>query len=227
MASYRDWMNIENPNSLDEKQLKTAIKSMGNAANKRLKRMQDRGIYFGEDSGKDTTAGVKRFTVRGKSSQELKNEFKRVRNFLDNPQSSLTGMKKTFDEFKRQVSKARRLTRAEQKEYNKMRKQKKAAGTHEHKYASKWEELKKWRETWNFYNRLVDEGHYAPSEYDSKQVRDTVMAVIEYRDEYQLSDEETWSRMLTELQYDYEESRMQLIDEDLSTSSFFSLGESD
>lgn len=231
MASYRDWMNIENPNSLDEKQLRTAIRSMGAAANKRLKRMENRGINFGEDVGKDTTAGVKRFTVRGKSFQELKNEFKRVRNFLSNPQSSLTGMKKAYKDFKSEVGKARkltkRLTRAEKKEYNKMRKQKESSGIHKDKRLSQWEELKQWRETWNFYNRLVDEGYYAPSDYDSKQVRESVMAVISYRDEHQLSDEETWQRMLSELQYDYEESQIQLDSEDLSTSSFFSMGDSD
>ena len=73
----------------------------------------------------------------------------------------------------------------------------------------------------------MDEGYYAPSDYDSKQVRESVMAVISYRDEHQLSDEETWQRMLSELQYDYEESQIQLDSEDLSTSSFFSMGDSD
>lgn len=163
MSSYRDWLNIDNPNELDENSLKRAIKSMANAANKRLKRMEDRGINFGEETGKNTTSGVKRFTVRGKNAQELKNEFKRVRNFLNNPQSSLSGMKRVFKDFKEAVKKARRLTRAEKKEYEKMRKQKKSSGISRDKKLSQWEELKQWRDTWNLYNRLVDEGYYTPT----------------------------------------------------------------
>lgn len=223
MASYRDWLNIDNPNSLDENLLKRAIKSMANAANKRLKRMEDRGINFGEETGKNTTSGVKRFTVRGKNLQELKNEFKRVRNFLNNPQSSLSGMKRVFKDFKETVKKARRLTRAEKKEYEKMSKQKKSSGMSRDRKLSQWEELKQWRDTWNLYNRLVDEGYYTPTEYDSTQARETIISVIKYRDVYNLSDEETWRRLLEEMNYNYEKTQID-DDDDISTSSFFAGG---
>lgn len=231
MASYRDWMLIENPNELDEKQIKQAITSMGSAANKRLKRMENRGINFGEDTGEGTTSGVKRFGVKGKDLQALKNEFKRVRNFLNNPQSSLTGMKKAFREFKKEIAKgitrkkAKRLTKAERKEYEKMQKQKKTSGMANERGLTQWEELQQWRETWNFYNRLVDEGYYTPTEYDSKQVRETIIAVIKYKHVYNLSYEETWKRVVEELRYDYESKQSD--DSDISTSSFFSMGESD
>ena len=224
MASYRDWMNIDNPNGLDENLLKRAIKSMANAANKRLKRMEDRGINFGEEIGKNTTAGVKRFTVKGKNLQELKNEFKRVRNFLNNPQSSLSGMKRVFKDFKETVKKARRLTRAEKKEYEKMSKQKKTSGMSRDRKLSQWEELKQWRDTWNLYNRLVDEGYYTPTEYDSTQARETIIAVIKYRDVYNLSDEETWRRLLEEMNYNYEKTQIDDDEDDISTSSFFAGG---
>ena len=224
MASYRDWLNIDNPNELDENLLKRAIKSMANAANKRLKRMEDRGINFGEEIGKNTTAGVKRFTVRGKNLQELKNEFKRVRNFLNNPQSSLSGMKRVFKDFKETVKKARRLTRAEKKEYEKMSKQKKTSGMNRDRKLSQWEELKQWRDTWNLYNRLVDEGYYTPTEYDSTQARETIIEVIKYRDVYNLSDEETWRRLLEEMNYNYEKSQIDDDEDDISTSSFFAGG---
>ena len=224
MASYRDWLNIDNPNELDENSLKQAIKSMANAANKRLKRMEDRGINFGEETGKNTTSGVKRFTVRGKNLQELKNEFKRVRNFLNNPQSSLSGMKRVFKDFKETVKKARRLTRAEKKEYEKMSKQKKSSGISRKRKLSQWEELKQWRDTWNLYNRLVDEGYYTPTEYDSTQARETIIEVIEYRDVYNLSDEETWRRLLEKMIYNYEETQIDDDEYDISTSSFFAGG---
>ena len=232
MASYRDWMLIDNPNELDEQQLKQAIKSMGNAANKRLKRMENRGINFGEDSGEGVTSGVKRFGIKGKDFQALKNEFKRVRNFLSNPQSSLTGMKKAFREFKKEIAKgitrkkAKRLTKKERKEYEKMQKQKKTSGISKERGLTQWEELQQWRETWNFYNKLVDEGYYTPTDYDSKQVRETIIAVIKYRNEYNLSYEETWRRVVEELRYDYE-IKQSNNDSDISTSSFFSMGESD
>lgn len=231
MASYKDWMFIENPNELDEQQLKQAIKSMGNAANKRLKRMENRGINFGDDSGEQVTSGVKRFGIKGKDFQALKNEFKRVRNFLNNPQSSLTGMKRAFREFKREIAKgigrkkAKRLTRAERKEYEKMTKQKKTSGISKERGLTQWEELQQWRETWNFYNRLVDEGYYTPTEYDSNQVRETIISVIKYRNEHNISYEETWQKVVEELRYDYE-IRQSNDDSDISTSSFFSMGES-
>ena len=232
MASYRDWMLIDNPNELDEKQLKQAITSMGNAANKRLKRMENRGINFGEDVGEGITSGVRRFGIKGKDFNALKNEFKRVRNFLTNPQSSLTGMKQAFKEFKKEISKgiarkkAKRLTKAERKEYEKMQKQKKTSGIAKERGLTQWEELQQWRKTWNLYNRLVDEGYYAPTDYDSKQTRETIIAVIAYSEEYQLSDEETWNRLLTEFRYDYE-TKQSDDDSDISTSSFFSMGDSD
>lgn len=231
MASYRDWMLIDNPNELDEQQLKQAIRSMGAAANKRLKRMENRGISFGEDVGEGTTSGVRRFGIKGKDFQALKNEFKRVRNFLSDPQSSLTGMKRAFREFKEGIAngitrkKAKRLTKAERKEYEKMQKQKKTSGISKEHGLTQWEELQQWRETWNFYNRLVDEGYYTPTEYDSKQVRESIIAVIKYRNEYNLSYEETWKRVVEDLRYHYEVRQSD--DSDISTSSFFSMGESD
>jgi len=225
MASYRDWFLIDNPNELSENQIKQAIRSMGAAANKRLKRMENRGINFGDDSGENTTAGVKRFSVRGKNLTELKNEFKRVRNFLSNPQSSLTGMKRVFSEFKKEISKAKRLTRAERKEYSKMQKQKKTSGMAKSRM-TQWEELKQWRKTWNLYNRLVEEGYYTPTEYDSKQVRDKILAVVKMRDEYSLSDDETWKRLLDDMRLEYE-TMQEDEDSDISTSSLISMGSSD
>lgn len=207
---------------MDESQLKQAIRSMGNAANKRLKRMENRGIDFGEGKGPNTTAGVKRFTVRGKSLDELKREFKRVRNFLRNPQSSLTGMKRVYKEFKERV---RKLSREEKKEYSRMKKQKMASGMNLYKNISPWEELRRWRETWNYYNKLVDEGYYAPTEYDSAQTRDMILANIAYSHEESLSEEETWKRIVREIVYDYESAREAEKDMyDISTSSLINKG---
>lgn len=226
MASYRDWMNIDNPNTLDETRLRTAISSMGAAANKRLKRMEGKGIYFGEEIGKDTISGVKKFTVRGKSLTELKNEFKRVRNFLNNPQSSLTGMWKTLKEVKRKWGK--RPTKKMKKDFSKMEKQKSKLGKDMENSLTRYEELKRWRDTWNYYNKLIEDGKWAPSEYDSNQVRELVYYQVSEQREYNLTDEETYERILNDLRNDYELIQKQRIEsEDISTSSLVSMGESD
>ena len=80
MGSYRDWLLIENPNELSESDLRKAVSSMSSVANKRLKRMQNRSIFFGDDKGDETLSGVRKFSVRGKTLSEVKREFKRVKN---------------------------------------------------------------------------------------------------------------------------------------------------
>lgn len=237
MASYKDWFIIDNPNQLTESQLKEAIKSMANAANKRLKRFEQRGINYGDEKGQNTTAGVRRFTVRGKSLRELKQEFKRVRNFLASPQSSLTGMKKAYKEFKRTINekvksnkRSKRLNRAERKEYEKMLKQQKTSGfIREGRRLTQWEQLRNWRDTWKIFNKLVEGGYYARSPADSNQVRDSVYAVVEQSYVMDLNEQETWDRILTNLGYEYEEKqrRYNIETQDMSTSSFFEYGPSD
>ena len=234
MASYVDWMLIDNPNSLDEQQLKQAIKSMGNAANKRLKRMENRDIYFGSDVGSDTTSGVKRFGVKGKDLAGLKREFKRVRNFLNNPQSSITGMYKIYKKFREEVVKGRKRRggipddKAEKSsDYRKMRKQKSTSSLETDRRSTKWEELRQWRKLWDYYNKLVDDGEYAPSQYDSTQVRNTIMSIVYDQSVQNLSDEETYKRIVEEVSHEYEILKMKEENNDISTSSFISMGESD
>lgn len=227
MASYRDWMLIENPNELDEKQIKQAITSMGNAANKRLKRMENRGINFGEDTGKGTTSGVRRFGVKGKNLQALKNEFKRVRKFLSDPQSSLTGMWNALKEVKRKWGKE--PTKKIIKDFSKMEKQKKTLGKKMETHLTKYEELRRWRDTWKYYNRLIDSGEWAPTKYDSNQVREMVYYQVSEQKEFSLTDEETYNKIVNKLKAQYEEVQQKKIEDskDISTSSFVSMGESD
>lgn len=224
MASYRDWMLIENPNELDEKQLKQAITSMGNAANKRLKRMENRGINFGEDTGEGTTSGVRRFGIRGRN---LKNEFKRVRKFLSDPQSSLTGMWNTLKEVKRKWGK--HPTKKMRKDFSKMEKQKKTLGKKMETHLTRYEELRRWRDTWKYYNRLIDSGEWAPTKYDSNQVREMVYYQVSEQKEFSLTDEETYNKIVNKLKGQYEEVQQKKIEDskDISTSSFISMGESD
>lgn len=228
MASYRDWMLIENPNELDEQQLRSAIKTMGGVANKRLRRMEKADIYFGEEKGENTTSGVRRFTVRGKSFSDLKNEFKRVRNFLSNPQSSLTGMWNALKEVKRKWGKP--PTKKMRKDFSKMEKQKKKLGKEMETKLTRYEELRRWRKTWNIYNRLIQEGIWAPTEQDSNQVREIVYTQVASNDVDDFDEETVWNNVLQRMQYDYEEAQKALEEESedsVSTSSLVSMGSSD
>lgn len=224
MASYRDWLNIDNPNSLDINELKKAIKTMGKVANTRLRRMAFRKVPFGDATGEGTTAGVKRFSVRGKNEQELYREFRRVRNFLLSPQSSLTGMKKAMKDFKSRLSD---FSAKERKEYRKMSRHRQTIGDYSYKFADEWEELRAWRKSWDLYNKLIENGDWAPSQYDSDQTRELAYAVASKMvQDNNMNFEKAYTILKEAMNDDYK--RQQILnendDEDISTSQFFAGG---
>lgn len=224
MASYRDWLNIDNPNSLDINELKKAIKTMGKVANTRLRRMAFRKVSFGDATGEGTTAGVKRFSVRGKNEQELYREFRRVRNFLLSPQSSLTGMKKAMKDFKSRLSD---FSAKESKEYRKMSRHRQTIGDYSYKFADEWEELRAWRKSWDLYNKLIENGDWAPSQYDSDQTRELAYAVASKMvKDNEIDFEKAYTILKEAMNNDYK--RKQILnendDEDISTSQFFAGG---
>ena len=224
MASYRDWLNIDNPNSLEIDELKKAIKTMGKVANTRLRRMAFRKVPFGDATGEGTTAGVKRFSVRGKNEQELYREFRRVRNFLLSPQSSLTGMKKAMKDFKSRLSD---FSAKERKEYRKMSRHRQTIGDYSYKFADEWEELRAWRKSWDLYNKLIENGDWAPSQYDSDQTRELAYAVASKMvQDNNINFEKAYTILKEAMNNDYK--RKQILnendDEDISTSQFFAGG---
>lgn len=250
MASYRDWMHIENPNTLDERQLRLAIRSMGAAANKRLKRMENAGVNFGKLSKQTgVTAGVRNFTVRGKNKEELNAEFKRVRNFLNDPQSSLSGMwnivkdyDKAIDSYDKDIRRiARRrkqLSRKDKKDESKRKKQQKTYGNEKEYYEidtanqlTRYEKIRAWRELWDVYNNLREEGYYSNMfNEDSNQVREMIYAVTSTGTVDNLTTEEMINKAREVLESSYIQSkRQQTIVEkkDISTSQFISYGKSD
>lgn len=226
MASYRDWLNIDKPNELDIDELKQAIKTMGKVANTRLKRMANRKVTFGDLKGDDTTAGVKRFSVRGKNEQELYREFRRVRNFLLSPQSSLTGMKKAMRDFKSRFSD---FSAKERREYRKMYRHRQTIGDFSYKFADEWEELRAWRKSWDLYNKLIANGDWRPSQYDSDQTRELAYAVASKMvQDNEIDFEKAYTILKEAMNDDYK--RQQILnendndDEDISTSKFFAGG---
>lgn len=232
MASYRDFMTIENPNELDERSLRRAVSVMASVANKRLKRLEKNKIYYGRVSGEGTISGVKKYGVRGKTYDEVKREFKRVRGYLLDEQSSFNQMYKTYSKFKQRViegyreRKGEELTEKQKKDYKKMRKQKASAGMIKERQLTKAEELQAWRKVWDFYNNAVENGEYAPSKYDSTQVRDYVLGTVQLNmikdEDEQLTDDKIYEKLIDYITSNYEskQSTRQKNDEkDVSTSS--------
>ena len=97
MASYKDYLsgNIEiTPDNISK-----AVSSIASAFNKRLRRIEASGNeYQGEESepyyGSDSIAGVKKFGAKGKTTEELYAEYKRMKEFSRSEVSSISGMRR-------------------------------------------------------------------------------------------------------------------------------------
>ena len=193
MASYKDYINLGT--NIDEKTLKKAIRSMASAANKRLDRIEQRGLtyYKGDEDligEKGYTAGYKRFGIRGMDKEQLQNEFKRVKNFLLNPISSLTGMKRENAKSKRT------FTDREKKQYERMKKEQKTRGKeNDERFSDPWEELKWFNRSIRWYTRLIDGGLYAPTPHESDRVREIVETVT-YETMETMTPQEQWEMVV-------------------------------
>lgn len=207
MASYRDYLEME-PKDFTPKKLREATSSLLSVANKRLRRMEEHDIDFGDTSGDNTIAGVKRFSIRGKDDEEVAREFKRVRNFLLSKQSSITGLKETYNEFIQQYSE---LRGKDKKDFNKMRKNRARSGDYSYIEHDIYDELRAWTRTWKLYNRLVNEGKYAPSSSDSNQVRNIVYSIAYSSIDESFDDnfDKLFEQAIEKINSDYESSKNQ------------------
>lgn len=90
-------VSIEELNSADRSTLSKWVSKMASAANKRLKRLEQKGmespavISVGNSGGK--------FGARGKNLNQLRSEFIRVKNFLKMKTSTIRGYKKVKKDF--------------------------------------------------------------------------------------------------------------------------------
>lgn len=97
MASYQDYLSGKI--KITKENISKAVSSIAGAFNKRLKRIAQAGFeYQGEENppyyGEDSIAGVKKFGAKGKDTEQLYAEFKRMKSFYSSEVSSLTGMRK-------------------------------------------------------------------------------------------------------------------------------------
>ena len=90
---------LETINSLSRSELSTVVSRMSAVANKRLKRLEQSGFKRGAESGPNVISGTRKFASKGKSINQLRNEFSRVRRFLEGKTSTVTGMRKSRDDF--------------------------------------------------------------------------------------------------------------------------------
>lgn len=97
MAGYKDY--LYGKVKITAQNIRKAVNTIASAANKRLRRIASAGYdYQGMEStpyhGDDSIAGVRRFSTKGKSEEELYSEFKRAKSFMESELSSISGMKK-------------------------------------------------------------------------------------------------------------------------------------
>lgn len=97
MASYKDYLSGKIKITSDN--ISKAVSTIASAFNKRLRRIEASGNeYQGEESepyyGSDSIAGVKKFGAKGKSTEELYAEYKRMKEFSRSEVSSISGMRR-------------------------------------------------------------------------------------------------------------------------------------
>ena len=103
MASYKDYLNGKI--KVTKENISKAVSSMASAANKRLKRQEEKGWKYAggiseRSEGNNTIAGYEKFGARGKTAQQLFSEFKRLKNFFESGYSSVTEVRQQAKKFK-------------------------------------------------------------------------------------------------------------------------------
>ena len=106
--SIVDLLSIDNDtvNAMTQIELSKVVSRMSSVANKRLKRLEAAGYKRGSDNSKapNIISGTKKFGSKGKSLNQLRNEFSRARDFLEGKTSTVTGMRKVRNEFYTRLS---------------------------------------------------------------------------------------------------------------------------
>lgn len=93
--------------SLNHRELSRVVSRMSAVANKRLKRLEKAGFKRGSESGninEGVISGTKKFVAKDKGLNQLRNEYSRVRRFLEGTTSTVTGMRKVREDFYERVA---------------------------------------------------------------------------------------------------------------------------
>lgn len=82
--------------SPEQKNFRKEVSRLNSMANKRIKRLQQSDFSESPALKKWVNDGSEYFSIRGKSQQDVRREFYKVRQYLDSSTSSITGTKKTL-----------------------------------------------------------------------------------------------------------------------------------
>lgn len=91
-ASQIASMPIQEFNRMDEADMRRAVSTMASVANKRLRRFQAAGESSPAVRSVEESGG--RFSVKGKTLNELRSEFMRAKQFLESPTGTRSGWEK-------------------------------------------------------------------------------------------------------------------------------------
>lgn len=89
--------------SRKEKELRREASRLVSLANKRLKRIEQQGLTESPAYKKFIDDGGQKFGIRGKSTEEVKQEIARMNDFIKKQTSTLTGTKKYLDNVAKSV----------------------------------------------------------------------------------------------------------------------------
>lgn len=78
--------------SADRGELSSYVRVLADVANKRIKRLEESGLYKISQTYQNLSA--EKFTTKGKTEQQLRNEYMRARQFLGNKSSTVGGVRK-------------------------------------------------------------------------------------------------------------------------------------
>lgn len=81
--------------TLNQQQIRAASSRLASAANKRIGRLAEKGLYT--KATERALKGGGRFSVRGKDAKEVREEYRRARSFLKSKQSTVKGAAKTVE----------------------------------------------------------------------------------------------------------------------------------
>lgn len=98
MADINITVKVRNKNQLNakQKQLRQEASRLVSMANKRLKRLEDQNLLESPSYKKWIDDGGQKFGIRGKSTEEVKQEVARLNDFLKKQTSTVTGAKQYF-----------------------------------------------------------------------------------------------------------------------------------
>lgn len=120
MAGYKDYLDMSPKQlmSLSRKELAKAVTIIDSAANKRMKRLRQAGVDSPELKSFESTSGAgSKFSVKGKSLNDLRQQFVQTRNFMKAKTSSLGGAKKVQSNLMKRLNipKGQKLTPDQEK----------------------------------------------------------------------------------------------------------------